>query len=320
MKRLLIPLIAVGFMALAGTGCGGPEPPGESPTTEQLLDSAWARYRAGNYEASLATFDSVVVVNADLVEARLGQGFSSSQLSYYSDAHGSFGLINILAGTGVMVDTLGSFYMDTSNWLNHIDTTGYGDRGIYALTIPTPASQLLSLFKLEISYKGVNVVGLVGTTAYIKDDLPFDFGDDTSGILDDSVYVFYTYSYYNPEAVDELVWYSFVGENLTYLAQRDDYTRGILYGKAAYLTVDSISNPAPDRVSSTLDMDKNHLGYALAYTYYRQGWYANAVDVLHDVNSQFPYAGWDISDTADFDWCFDPDNLPSILNEIEGGL
>ena len=60
--------------------------------------------------------------------------------------------------------------------------------------------------------------------------------------------------------------------------------------------------------------------YYSAYVFFKAGNYANAVLALHTVDPSYPYPSWDISDPASLLWCYDPDNLPSILSTIERGL
>ena len=313
MKRITL-LLPIALIAGLFFGCGKAPVPDEPAEIDELLDTAWARYRAGNYESSLATFDSVVVVDAFRSEARLGQGFSSSQLSSYSDAHGALALITILEASTIVRDTLGSVALTDVNWLDsgYVDTTGwYGATGIWIFNLPP--NTLLSVFSLDVQYKSANIMGVKGTKIYIQQELPI-------GAAPDTALVSYTYAYFHPEGLPEVLWYGLAGEALTYLAERGDFARGICYGMAGYMGYSSIVEPCSTRVSTSLQLDNDKLACILAYLYYRQGWYANAADMLHQLNPNFPYSGWDFTNPTDFTWCFDPDHLPLILQEIEGGL
>ncbi len=312
MKRitLLLPFAVILSMF---SGCGEGPKPDQPADLEELLDTAWARYRAGNYESSLATFDSVVVVDAFRSEARLGQGFSSSQLTEYSDAHGALSLISILEASTIVKDTLGGVNLTDVNWVDsgYVDTSWYGASGIWIFNLPP--NTLLSMFSFDVQYKGANILGVKDTKIYIQQELPITTTPDTA-------IVSYSYAYFHPEELPEVLWYGFAGEALTYLAERGNYTRGICYGLAGYLGNANLVDPVPDRVKTSLQLDNTKLTYILAYLYYKQGWYANAVDMLNQVDPNFPYTGWSYTNRTDFTWCFDPDNAPLILQKIEGGL
>jgi len=312
MKRITL-FLTIAMIAGLFFGCGKAPVPDEAAEIEELLDTAWARYRAGNYESSLATFDSVVVVDAFNSEARLGQGFSSSQLSSYSDAHGALALISILEASTIVRDTLGAVNLTDVNWVDsgYVDTSWYATTGIWIFNLPP--NTLLSVFSLDVQYKAANIVGVKGTKIYIQQDLPITTTPETT-------IVSYSYAYLHPEDMPEVLWYGFAGEALTYLAERGNFKRGICYGLASYLGSANLTDPVPDRVRTSLQLDNTKLAYILAYLYYRQGWYANAVDMLNQVNPSFPYAGWNFANPTDFTWCFDPDHFFLILQEIEGGL
>jgi hypothetical protein len=312
MKRITL-LLPIAAMAGLFFGCGEAPVPNEPAQIEELLDTAWARYRAGNYESSLATFDSVVVVDAFNSEARLGQGFSASQLASYSDAHGALALISILEASTIVKDTLGAVNLTDVNWVDsgYVDTSWYGASKIWIFNLPP--NTLLSLFSFSVDYKEANIIGVKDTKIYIKQNLPIASTPDTAVLS-------YSYAYFHPENLPEVLWYGFAGEALTYLAERGNFPRGICYGLAAYLGNANLVDPVPERVKTSLQLDNTKLAYILAYLYYRQGWYANAVDMLNQVDPTFPYSGWTFTNRTDFTWCFDPDNTPLILNKIEGGL
>lgn len=312
MKRITL-LLPIALIAGLFFGCGEAPVPDEPAEIEELLDTAWARYRSGNYESSLATFDSVVVVDAFMSEARLGQGFSASQLSSYSDAHGALALISILEASTIVRDTLGSVTLTDADWVDsgYVDTSWYGTSNIWIFNLPP--NTLLSVFSLDVQYKAANIVGMKGTKIYIQQELPINATPDTTLIS-------YTYAYFHPEGMPEILWYGFAGEALTYLAERGNYTRGICYGTASYLGNANLIDPVPERVTTSLQLDNTKLAYILAYLYYKQGWYANAVDMLNQADPNFPYTGWTFTNQSDFTWCFDPDHLPLILQKIEGGL
>ncbi len=307
---LVLPLTLIVSMFF---GCGKGPTPDEAAEIEELLDTAWARYKAGNYESSLATFDSVVVVDAFRSEARLGQGFSSSQLSKYSDAHGTLSLIGILEASTIVKDTLGGVNLTDENWVDsgYVDTSWYGTSKIWIFNLPP--NTLLSVFSFDVQYKPANIIGVKDTKIYIQQDLPITSTPETT-------IVSYSYAYFHPEDLPEVLWYGFAGEALTYLAERGNFTRGICYGLAGYLGNANLTDPVPERVTTSLQLDNTKLAYILAYLYYRQGWYANAVDMLNQTDPNFPYAGWSFANQTDFTWCFNPDNIPLILQKIEGGL
>ncbi len=313
MKKLsLLPLAAL-FLAGCGTQTQEVANP---PEYEALLDSAWARYASGRYEEASATFDSVLVVNAYSSEAHLGMGYSLVQLSYYSDAFGSFSVVTVLEDAAEpYVETLMVVTLDTSALGSTVDTSWfsqvrYGDTlGVWRFRI-APAGALLNVYELVIDGAKQFIVGVDDEYVYVASkEAPFS--DTTEHNFSIS------YSYYRPDSISDLAWYAYIGRGTTAYIEGTNKALAFANLRLAHLALDSLGYVAPQRVVNALNMDGDRLiGYE-AYVAFKSDRLPNAVWALHQLYPDWPHSGWDIRDPDDFQWALDGKNQYEILQKLE---
>ncbi|MEO0140949.1 MAG: hypothetical protein ABIM88_05320 [candidate division WOR-3 bacterium] len=323
MKRLF-PFAVLGALAFGCQKAPEVEPP---PEIEALLDAAWAKYRAGDFAGAEATFDSVITVDAYLPEAYVGKGYSCSQVSNYSDAYGAFSIVLILAEPAFsepipITDTLNTITFDTSQFSTYIDTSWYhtvafNGVGVWKLKVTYPG-YLLGFTKVTHGKLEVDVVGFDDQWVYICSDMPFYY----NGAWTDTAESFtYYYKYMKTTPIHQDIWFSIYGMGLAYLAEKSDLNSAYIYLTGALSGLNNYSGSSNPRVPQSITATDSQTVYSiLAYTLFKYGLNANAVDVLHKMDPGFPYSGWDIKVDTCFLWAFDPNNYKTILKKIEGGL
>ena len=315
MKRLsLLPLAA-----LMAVGCGVKnQEVAPSPELEALLDSAWARYSSGRYEEAAATFDSVLVVDAASSEAHLGMGYSLLQLSYYSDAFGSFSVVDVMEGAAEpYVETLVVTTLDTSAVGDVIDTSwfslvNYNDTaGVWRFKL-APAGVLLNVYEFTLNGVKQFIVAVDSQYVYLASkDNPF--ADTTVTQYDVSV----SYSYYKPSSITDIAWFAYIGRGTTKFIEGSDQALGYANLRMAHLAADNLQATAPQRVHDALKMDADRLKGYEAYVAFKTDRLPDAVWTLHELYPDWPYSGWSITDPTDFQWALDPDNAYEILTKLE---
>jgi hypothetical protein len=74
---------------------------------ERLLTDGWNLYEENNYEGAKAKFDSVIEIDASVVDAYLGSGWCNMHTSDFAVAHTRFSIAIALEGTRPAIDLYG---------------------------------------------------------------------------------------------------------------------------------------------------------------------------------------------------------------------
>ncbi|MEN3043852.1 MAG: hypothetical protein ABDH37_01355 [Candidatus Hydrothermales bacterium] len=262
--------------------CKKEEPEFEAePSRDLILQRAWDYYDRGEFDVAEFWFDSLITLNLRDREALLGKGYTliskkdydlSSALSYFS---------LILAIDGISL---------VERRFKEVATV------IRPQSLPYGATWAIKTKKRNIVW----IANVIEAPADVHSPIYFD---DTlvyfKGTPPDTV-TYIDYTYYKPQSpTDDIFFWAWAGIGLIYLAQdKRSLSAEYLYSLAKRSR--AFYFPHYPFIKFT-----NILG-AAAYVYFKEGLYANAVDVLK-------LSGWiDYPDDP-----FDPSSHLKILLKIE---
>lgn len=298
--KFLRALLILSGLILVISGCGVKNPEVEpAPDVNKLLNTAWTLYDNGNYSAARDTFEFVTTLDVFNYEAYLGYGLSSSMLGEFDDAHTAFTFAVSIIGANEIKLGIEVIPDDPDNFDNGIiDTVDYGSTNIWRLKLSK--RPILGIEKLSISGNSPDLRAFNDSVLTLVNYAPIDPSKA------ESVKVYYYY-YDTTVFPDTFTTWALAGNAASYVAQGENLMHGIVHAGGALKSWAIQGSSIPVFAHEPNFSDKQ-VGLILAMATFKEGLYANTVDVI----KTWIDPDWDFSGDP-----FDPDNFPVILAKLE---
>ncbi|MCD6087717.1 MAG: hypothetical protein J7K11_07115 [Candidatus Hydrothermae bacterium] len=298
--KFLRALLILSGLILVISGCGVKNPEVEpAPDVNKLLNTAWTLYDNGNYSAARDTFEFVTTLDVFNYEAYLGYGLSSSMLGEFDDAHTAFTFAVSIIGANEIKLGIEVIPDDPDNFDNGIiDTVDYGSTNIWRLKLSK--RPVLGIEKLSISGNSPDLRAFNDSVLTLVNYAPIDPSKA------ESVKVYYYY-YDTTVSPDTFTTWALSGNAASYVAQGENLMHGIVHAGGA-LKSWAIQGSSIPAFTHEPNFSDKQVGLILAMATFKEGLYANTVDVI----KTWIDPDWDFSGDP-----FDPDNFPVILAKLE---
>ncbi len=305
MKRILLALGIVFLAAGCGVEKGGPIPP--VPDATVVLQQAWNRYDALDFDAAYTLFDSVIRLDNTMAEAHLGFGWAAVQTDQLTEAQSGFSFAIILSGGAMITPIFNETVAPT-------DTQRYR---VVFLTLPgdtTPSDTFVVVKTAHAPVLGLSSASINYTEQPLRafDDTSFTLKAALSEldtfshrlVLSDTLFLNY-YVYYSGVDFGDEEWvnlFAHVGNAVSTLdVEGKNLMNTVVYARAA------LAHGVVDSFAHYPYVGEREVRLLLAQAYLRLNLMENCVQELKNVDPT-----WDFNGDP-----FDPDNYPLILEELE---